>query len=307
MPPGRGGLHDGFDLQVFNAVVLAGGVTRAAARLHRVPSNVTTRIKNLAEKLGVTLFLREGKRMPVTPAGKRLLDYAQRLLTLAEEAREAMQETGPRGLLRLGSMESTAAARLPTLLTAFHKRFPEVAVELHTGIPRDLIAQIFDGKLDAALVAEPVRDDRLETLPAYVEELVVVSAGRHPPVGSPKDAVNRTLLAFEAGCPHRQRLEDWFARAEVVPERIIEMSSYHAMLGCAVAGMGVALMPKSVLDTYSERSRLSVNKLKGDLRSVRTLLVWRKDAPQAKIAALADMLVSGQAKSRRASGSTKRR
>jgi DNA-binding transcriptional LysR family regulator len=284
------------DLKVFSAVVQAGGVTRAAARLHRVPSNVTTRIKNLEEELGVPLFLREGKRMQVTPAGRRLFEYAQRLLTLAEEAREAMQETGPRGVLRLGSMESTAAARLPALLNAFQKRYPEVTVELHTGIPRDLIAQIFDGKLDAALVAEPVQDERLETLPVYVEELVVVGPARHRPIASPKDVAKRTLLAFEAGCPHRQRLEDWFARAEVAPERIIEMSSYHAMLGCAVAGMGVALMPKSVLDTYSERSRLSVHKLKGDLRTVRTLLVWRKDAPQAKIAAFAEMLTTGEAK-----------
>ena len=286
------------DLKVFSTVVHAGGVTRAAARLHRVPSNVTTRIKNLEEELGVALFLREGKRMQVSPAGKRLLEYAQRLLALAEEAREAMQETAPRGVLRLGSMESTAAARLPALLSAFQKRYPEVTVELHTGIPRDLIAQLFDGKLDAVLAAEPVHDDRLATLPAYVEELVVVGAARHRPIASPKDVARRTLLAFEAGCPHRQRLEDWFSRAEVTPERVIEMSSYHAMLGCAVAGMGVALMPKSVLDTYSERARLSVHKLKGDFRTVRTLLVWRKDAPQAKVAALAEMLSARKARGR---------
>lgn len=284
------------DLQVFNAVAEAGGITRAATRLHRVPSNVTTRIKNLEAELGVALFLREGKRMQISPAGKRLLDYARRLLALAEEAREAMQETDPRGLLRLGSMESTAAARLPALLNAFQKRYPDVTVELHTGIPRDLILQIFDGRLDAALVAEPVLDDRLEICPAYVEELVVVGAAAHRLIGSPKDVAKRALLAFEAGCPHRQRLEEWFARSGVAPERIIEMSSYHAMLGCAVAGMGVALMPKSVLDTYSERSRLSVHKLKGDFRTVRTLLVWRKDAPQAKIAALAGMLATKQAK-----------
>lgn len=286
------------DLRVFRAVVQAGGVTRAAAQLHRVPSNVTTRIKDLEEELGVALFLREGKRMQVTPAGRRLLDYAQRLLALADEAREAVQETEPRGVLRLGSMESTAAARLPALLNAFQKRYPEVTVELHTGIPRDLIAQIFEGKLDAALVAEPAQDDRLEVLPAYLEELVVVGPARHPPIATPKDVGKRTLLAFEAGCPHRQRLEAWFNGAAVAPERVIEMSSYHAMLGCAVAGMGVALMPKSVLDTYSERSRLSVHKLKGAFRKVRTLLVWRKGAPQAKVAALAGMLSNGKAKGR---------
>src|SRR5258706_13530565 len=110
------------DLHVFRTVVAAGGVTRAAARLHRVPSSVTTRVRKLEEELGVALFLREGKRMRLSPAGKVLLDYAERLLALAQAAREAMHETGPRGLLRLGAIESTAAARLPALLNAFYNR-----------------------------------------------------------------------------------------------------------------------------------------------------------------------------------------
>ena len=64
------------DLVVFRTVVEAGGVTRAASRLHRVQSNVTTRVKNLEAELGVALFIREGRRMQLTPAGKRLLARA---------------------------------------------------------------------------------------------------------------------------------------------------------------------------------------------------------------------------------------
>ncbi len=63
-----------------------GGITAAARRLHRVQSNVTTRVRQLEEDLEVALFSREGKRLRLTPAGRRLLDYADRLLALAEEA-----------------------------------------------------------------------------------------------------------------------------------------------------------------------------------------------------------------------------
>src|SRR3954464_10131107 len=77
------------DLRIFQAVVRAGGVTRAAVQLHRVQSNITTRVKQLEEKLGVELFLREGKKLQLTPAGMVLLDYADRLLSMAQEAREA--------------------------------------------------------------------------------------------------------------------------------------------------------------------------------------------------------------------------
>src|SRR5215813_9465637 len=97
------------DLDIFRAVVQAGGVTRAAERLNRVQSNITTRVRQLEEELGVDLFIREGKRLHLSPSGQILLDYADRLLDLAQEAREALHDEKPRGLLRLGSMESTAS------------------------------------------------------------------------------------------------------------------------------------------------------------------------------------------------------
>ncbi|MDH3581186.1 MAG: LysR family transcriptional regulator, partial [Hyphomicrobiales bacterium] len=101
------------DLHIFRTVVSAGGVTRAAEKLYRVQSNVTTRVRQLEDDLGVELFIREGKRMHISPAGQILLGYANQLLDLAAEARDAVQDATPRGLLRLGAMESTAAVRLP--------------------------------------------------------------------------------------------------------------------------------------------------------------------------------------------------
>ncbi len=77
------------DLQIFRSVVKEGGVTRAAGKLNRVQSNITTRVRQLEEDLGVALFIREGKRMQPSPAGKLLLDYADRLLDLTQEARDA--------------------------------------------------------------------------------------------------------------------------------------------------------------------------------------------------------------------------
>src|SRR5690554_6583159 len=101
------------DLHVFRTVVEAGGITHAAKRLHRVQSNVTARIRKLEEDLQVQLFVRESRRLQLTPAGRTLLGYADQLLGLAARAREALHDTTPRGLLRIGTMESTAGVRLP--------------------------------------------------------------------------------------------------------------------------------------------------------------------------------------------------
>lgn len=278
------------DLHVFRTVVSSGGVTRAADRLHRVQSNVTTRVRKLEEDLGVELFVREGRRLQLSPAGNVLLGYADRLLALADEAREALNENAPRGVLRLGAMESTAAARLPRPLALLARRHPAITVELRTGAPRDLIPRVIAGELEAALVAEPIDDARLDSELAWVEDYVIVAGPAHPPIRTPKDVQGRTLLVFEHGCPHRMRLEAWFAEHRVRVERVIEMGSYHAILGCAVAGMGVALLPKIVLDTFTERRQLSLYPMAGRYKSARTLLIWRRDQPSARVKALAEAI-----------------
>jgi len=150
-------------------------VTRAAQQFHRVQSNVTTRVKQLEEGLGVALFVREGRRMQLTAEGRVLVDYADRLLALAEEARNAVNDARPRGTLRLGAMESTAAVRLPQPLNRLHRTHADLAVELRTGNPQQLTTLVLNGELDAALVAEPVTDSRLESRAVFDEELVLVS------------------------------------------------------------------------------------------------------------------------------------
>ena len=289
------------DLLIFSTVVRAGGVTRAAERLHRVQSNVTTRIRQLEEDLSVALFIREGKRLHLAPAGQILLGYAEQLLALADEARGAIHDPRPRGTFRLGSMESTAAVRLPGLLTEYHRRHPRVVLELRTGNPQVLASAILAGELDAALAAEPIADAPFEKTPAFNEELVIVAPAHHPAIGK-RGGLPRTIIVFEHGCPHRKRLEDWYASRNEMPERVVELSSYHATLGCVIAGMGISLIPKSVLMTFPERKRLSVHHLTGAVSHAQTVLIWRKGAGSANIMALEEILRGGNSRLRQNSG-----
>lgn len=280
------------DLHIFRVVVQAGGITRAAEKLNRVQSNVTTRVRQLEQDLGVALFVREGKRMHLSPAGQLLLGYADRLLALADEARDAVHDTKPRGLLRLGSMESTAAIRLPAPLNDYHGRYPEVTLELRTGNGKELSMAVLTGELDAALVAEPVADAPFDKVTVYDEELVIVASARHPPIRSPRDVGPQAIIGFETGCPYRARLEQWFAQSGEMPERIIDMSSWHAILGCTAAGMGVALLPKMVLTTFPQRIFLSVHPLPANLSKAPTVMIWRKGTHSPKVAALRDLLMA---------------
>src|SRR5436190_23455002 len=104
---------DFVDLQVFKWVVDEGGIIKAARKLHRVPSGVTTRIQQLETTLGVTLFHRDRQRLHLSPTGELLLRYAERLIQLSDEARATVYGQAPRGVLKLAAPQSTTASRLP--------------------------------------------------------------------------------------------------------------------------------------------------------------------------------------------------
>src|ERR1700730_6237233 len=175
------------DLQVFKSVVDEGGVIRAASKLHRVPSSVTTRIKQLEASMGVKLFHRDRQRLHLSPAGELLLDYAERLIQLSDEARDVVSGTMPRGVLKLGALESTAASRLPPILAGFHSRYPEVRLELATGTNDALLGQLAERRLDAAFMAEPPAGRAFEHIPVFTERLTVISSTDHPPIQRARD------------------------------------------------------------------------------------------------------------------------
>jgi DNA-binding transcriptional LysR family regulator len=282
------------DLRIFRSVVQEGGVTRAAERLNRVQSNVTTRVRQLEQDLGVDLFIRQGKKLHLSPTGKVLLDYADRLLDLAQEARDAVHDGAPRGPLRLGAMESTAAIRLPEPLSEFHRRFPDVKLDLRTATIHELSSAVLTGALDAALVAEPIADEPFDKATIYDEALALVAAADHAPIRSPADVRSETVLAFEYGCPYRLRMQQWFSRAGELPARISEMSSWHAILGGAAARMGIAVLPKMVLSSFPQAKYLSVHPLPRELSHAPTVLIWRKGGRSPTISALVDVLIGGK-------------
>lgn len=239
-------------LDIFRAVAEHGSVTRAAEQLGRAQSNVTTRVQQLEAGLGVALFVREGKRMRLTAAGDTLLGYARRMLALAEEARQALHPQAPSGLLRLGAMESTAAARLPGPLARLHGQWPALALELRTGPSRQLVEQVLAHQSDCALVAWPppgVEDDApLERTPVFTESLLLALPATHPPITQPAELRVHTLAAFAHGCTYRRIGEDWMHAASGQAPSVLELASYPAILACVAAGRCAGVVPQSVLD-----------------------------------------------------------
>jgi DNA-binding transcriptional LysR family regulator len=279
------------DLQVFKTVVDEGGIIKAARKLHRVPSSVTTRIRQLDASMGVTLFHRDKQRLHLSATGELLLDYAERLIRLSDEARSIVSGSKPRGVLKLGALESTTASRLPRILADFHRRYPEIRLELTTGTNDALVGKVADRRLDAAFTAEAPALRALEHSPAFAERLIIISHPDHPPIRRARDVEGASLIAFPEGCAYRRVLQRWLGRDSLGPSRVLELNSYHAVVACVASGTGIALVPESVLDTMPTTHVLR-HALPKVQTSMTTPLVWRRGEIAPPVLAMRTLIAS---------------
>src|SRR5712672_3380326 len=272
------------DLLTFSTVARLGGITRAADELNTVQSNVTQRVKALEAEIGTALFERHSRGMTLTGAGRRLLPYAQRMAALTREAMLAAREDGePKGPLAIGSMETTAAVRLPSLLAQFHRRFPAVQLTLRTAPTADLVAGVLDGTFDGAFVAGPIDHAELTGTTAFKEELVLVTARRWTSLaalraGTPESGP--TALVFRSGCSYRQRLEQVFAEFGWPSAARCELGTLDGMIGCVAADMGITLLPRAVVERSDQGGNIRIHPLGASQSRVDTLFIQRRSAQQ---------------------------
>jgi DNA-binding transcriptional LysR family regulator len=267
-------------LITFLSVAERGSVSLAAQELNTVQSNVTGRIRRLESELDATLFIRHSRGVKLTSSGKIMLAYAKRVLQLVDDARRAVKNSaGEAGTIRIGSMETTAAVRLIDTVAAFHGNFPLATLSLATGPADQLVRDTLEWGIDGAFVAGPVDHPDLVSIPICKEELVLVSAAR----ASEKKAEERTLLVFPLGCAYRVRAEAFLRRTGGVPIRLMEMGTLDGILGCVAAGVGVTLMPRSIVDRRQYRGLFISEKIKSKDMQITTVFVRRSDQPLSKL------------------------
>ena len=187
-------------------------------------------------------------------------------------------------------MESTAAARLPEILSRYHRHYPDVEIELETDTARGLLDRLLGYDVDTAFIAEPVSFDSISTEAVFEEQLVLVTPQSFPPVENIREISGKTVVAFEPGCAYRRYLEEWLLESGIVPGGVIAMGSYLAILACVSAGTGFAVIPQCVLDTVSSKGQFRRYPLPDKLARIKTLLAWRADYRSTNLDALKQLL-----------------
>ena len=224
-------------LRSFVSVVDSGGFTRAGERVHRTQSTVSQQIKRLEDDLGQPLLNRTAKDVTPTEAGERLLSYARRLLSLAEEARDVLAGPSKEGAVRLGIPEDFAAYRLTKLLASFSRSRPglrlDVRVDQSTCLRRDLER----GELDLALFKRGAGEKG--GIAVWPERVHWVASKTHP-----IDAEIRSvpLIGFPTGCLYRSRAIHAIESAGRAWHMAYTSSSLTGIQAAVAAGLGLSIL-----------------------------------------------------------------
>jgi DNA-binding transcriptional LysR family regulator len=268
------------DLPVFLTVARHGSMTKAAAMLNTVQSNVTSRIQRLEDQLGTTLVLRGSRRLRLTAEGEALMPFALRLEELCRDIRKQFgQDDEPRsGSIRIGAIETFAASRLVGLIAEFTERHPTVDISVETGGTNALWERILRSELDVAFVSRRANESAFFEEKVFEDELVVVArrnaASLSALVGHASSKLK--ILVQRIGCSFTARLVDYL-RETGAPERPMHaVGTLEGVIGSVRAGGGIAVLPRSYLSSVPGTDELSVIELPEKFRSVEIFLAVQK-------------------------------
>jgi DNA-binding transcriptional LysR family regulator len=263
-------------LQMFKMVAEQGSIARAAQLLHCVPSNITTRLKLLEEDLGVPLFIKKGRGLIVSPCGLIFLDYANDILSLCQQARQAVAvESVPSGALKIGAIESSATGRLPAILAKYHQQYPQVQMQFSTASWQQLLADVIDHKLDGAIIAVKPQHPLIDSIEIYQEALVLITSATELAIKEPADLAAKNVFMWPPGCPYRQKLEHWLAQ-DNVSLAITNIASYGTILGCVSGGAGVSLVPRGMFDQFKNTGTIKGYEF-GELTPIKNYFISNKN------------------------------
>jgi DNA-binding transcriptional LysR family regulator len=238
-------------VETFYWVAKLGSFQAAADRLHTTQPGVSTRIRQLEQTLGVELFDRSGRSARLTPKGRELVDYAQRLLGLADSIRLRIGDPSAlAGRIRLGVADTAALTWLPELLARGRAAFPNLDVELEVNLTLNLLTQLGERQIDLAIVAGPVADPELTVVPLcrYVQRWV--AAPRIIPDTlplTPAQLAELPIITHTRGSHQHQMILRWFRKHDAEPRRISTCTSLATIVRLTVAGLGASIQTDTVI------------------------------------------------------------
>ncbi len=243
-------------LQVFYSVARHLSFTKAAEALHMTQPAVTFQVRQLEEQFNTRLFDRTHNRINLTEAGDRVYHYAKQIFELYSRMEgEIRALTGEvSGVVIIGASTTIAEYMLPSLLGAFKRKFPDVAIRLRVSNTDGIVAMVEDNEIDLGVVEAPVSNKSLVVEVCRIDQLVAVLPPEHELAGRASlpvaDVLKYPFIAREEGSGTREVTFDYLRGAGLEPADltvVMELGSPESIKGAIEAGMGISILSRSTI------------------------------------------------------------
>jgi len=256
-------------LEIIRAIAETGSFTAAGHKLHVSQSAISRQILLLEDELKTPVFLRIGRRIRITAAGESLLQLSHRMfqdLTDTVAGIGDSQET-LRGTIRILGGMTVCLYVFPTLLSELTRQHAGVEVKIINDSADRSIQHLRAGTGDLALLTLPIKDADMVTVPVLQEELLVVTAAKHPLSKKRKvtanDLAQYPFVLFESGSNTRRVIDEFFAAAKVDPRIVMETENVEILKALTMIGMGLTVLPYQSLAREARSGTLRIKRIEG--------------------------------------------
>jgi len=278
-------------LALFHAVAQAGSISRGAARARVSQPAVSKQIAELEAALGLRLLERLPRGCRLTEAGRILEDYALRWNTLETDAARAIEEYRglKRGRLAIGASQTIGGYLLPGMIAEFHRRFPEIELQLEIGNTEHVQRLLQAGAVELGLTEGTLESEELESTVFFKDELVAIAPAGHPLLKKKsvtvRELCREPFILREEGSGTRAVMERALRRQGLKIKPLLSLVSPEAIKNLVTAGMGLSIVSRLIVALELQTGSLGIIPLK-DLTIPRPLH-WQRVRGRSQSPALA--------------------
>lgn len=240
-------------LEIIRAIAETGSFTAAGQRLNVSQSAISRQILMLEEELHEPVFLRVGRRVRITAAGEALLQLSHRVFDDMKDTVDQIADANRplKGSIQLAGGMTVCLYVFPALIREFRRAQPDVEIRITAASTDRCTTLIRSGLADLGLLTFPLRSADLVGVPAFDEEMLLVTARNHPLARKkrivPADLRGEPFIMFEEGSNSRRVIDEFFRREQIEPRMLIETENVEIMKNLARAGLGVTMVPYQVV------------------------------------------------------------
>ncbi|MDC7720923.1 LysR family transcriptional regulator [Priestia megaterium] len=250
------------DLRIFKCVAEAKSLSKAAEVLGYVQPHISQRIKNLEEELDTKLLIRTNRGVTLTNEGEALFNYAQLILRLMEEAKAEVNPNKFKRSLIIGASQTVSATKVPSLFSSFLKEHQSIEVKIKTDRKQVLQEMLSYGEIDGLFLSGAYNEAQFETVYHYAEKMVLIS----PRYEAREEKDQPTLLInSDRNCIYRNRLLEFSKKHHIHKANIMEFDSLEAILQGVRDGLGMSVVPASVVKSRGDMKNIEYQELPEDV------------------------------------------